>query len=233
LPPVVTQHPNLQGEDMTRKLSWRIGLAAVLAVSLAACGDEGGSPLAPRSVNATLTSDTVVTEFTVWPSGGRFTVGGTHRIVFPAAAICDLVTSGYGPRLWDAPCVPSVLPVRITAKSWVDAEGRPQVDFQPAMRFAPTLGDGVQLFLLDKKSALDPSAKILYCGGSNSGSGSNSSGSGGGSCVDESLNDASLVTRFDSPNGFVYRRIKHFSGYNVTAGRATVDVELSGEELAY
>ena len=202
---------------MTRKHSWRIGLAALLAVSLSACGDEGASPLAPRSINAALTSDTVVTEFTVWPGGGKYNIAGTHRIVFPAAAICDLATSGYGAKLWDAPCVPSALPVRITAKSWLDASGHPQVDFQPAMRFSPTLGDGVQLFLMDKKSAYDPSAKILYCAGTTS-----------STCVDESLTDPSLATRTDAPNGFVYRRIKHFSGYNVTAGRAVEEVSVDG-----
>ena len=226
---------------MARRARNRFAAAALLAATLSACGESGTSPLAPHAINGALIVDTTVAEFTVWPGGGKYTIAGMHRIAFPAGAICDLATSGYGPRMWDAPCVPSVLPVRITAKSWLDGQGHPQVDFQPAMRFSPTLGDGVQLFLMDKRSALDPSAKILYCGGSNSGSGSSStgssgssgSGSGGTSCVDESIADASLVTRFDAPNGFVYRRIKHFSGYNVTAGRAVEETDTVSLDSAY
>ena len=48
-----------------------------------------------------------------------------------------------------------------------------------------------------------------------------------GEWIDESITDATLETRADGRNGRVYRRIKHFSGYLVTAGRA---VEESAEE---
>lgn len=206
---------------MTRKLWRRFGLAAMVAASLTACGDQGGSPLAPRTVNGLLMADTTVTTFTVGPWGGRYNLGSTHRIEFPANAICDLATSSYGPGEWDQPCTPTTASVRITAKSWTDAAGHPHVDFQPAMRFSPTLSEGVVLYLKDKKSAYDPSAKILYCGGVLN-----------LSCVDESAADPSLAVKFDSPNGFLYRRIKHFSGYNVTAGRA-VDVEVTSLDASF
>lgn len=192
----------------------RFGLAAILASSLTACGDGADSPLAPRTVNGLVVADTAVTTFHVGPNGGRFNIGSTHRIEFPANAICDLATSSYGAGEWDEPCAPSTQSVRITAKSWTDAGGHPHVDFQPAMRFTPTLGEGVLLYLKDKKSAYDPAAKIVYC-----------SGPLNLDCVDESAGDSSLAVRRDGPNGYVYRRIKHFSGYNVTAGR-TVDVSI-------
>ena len=205
---------------MARKLWRRFGLAAVLAASLTACGDEGGSPLAPRTVNGLMVADTNVTTFYVGRDGGRYNIGSTHRIEFPANAICDLATSSYGPGEWDKPCTPTTQPVKITAKSWTDLGGHPHVDFQPAMRFSPALSDGVLLYLKDKRSAYDPSAKILYC-----------SGLLNLSCVDESASDPSLDVRLDAQNGFVSRRIKHFSGYNVTAGRAVEDVSLTDELL--
>jgi hypothetical protein len=37
--------------------------------------------------------------------------------------------------------------------------------------------------------------------------------------IDESVEDSSLRT-YVSHTGYAYRRIKHFSGYNLTAGRA-------------
>lgn len=204
---------------MMRKHWRRFGLAAIVAATLTACGDQGDSPLAPRTVNGLLLADTTVATFTVGPSGGRYNLGATHRIEFPANAICDLATSSYGSGTWDQPCTPTTASIRITAKSWTDAGGHPHIDFQPAMRFSPTLSDGVVLYLKDKKSAYDPSAKIMFC-----------SGPLNLSCVDESASDASLAVRFDSPNGFLYRRIKHFSGYNVTAGRA-VDVDVTVTSL--
>ena len=75
------------------------------------------------------------------------------------------------------------------------------------------------LYLRDKRAAYDPSSQILYC-----------SGLLNLSCVDESVADPSVAVYRDAPNGFVYRRIKHFSGYNVTARAA--EVSLDGE-LAY
>ena len=194
---------------MARKHWRRFGLAAILAVSLTACGDRADSPLAPRTVNGLLLADTTVTQFAVGRSGGRFNIGTTHRIEFPANAICDIPTSSYGPGEWDQPCTPTTALVRITAKSWVDLAGHPHVDFEPAMRFSPALQEGVVLYLRDKKASIDPSTKVLYC-----------SGLLNLHCVDESVSDPSVAVKLDAANGFVYRRIKHFSGYNVTAGRA-------------
>src|SRR5215212_6856372 len=142
-PPVPSACPTAaalhwKGEDMAQTRLWRFGVVAMFAVLMTACAEDGASPLAPRTISgAQATADTVVTEFTVGPGGGRFNVGGTHRIAFPAAAICDLATSSYGPTTWNSPCLPSALPVRITAKTWTDGDGHPRVDFSPAMRFAP------------------------------------------------------------------------------------------------
>jgi hypothetical protein len=217
--PATGSTPNLKGEFMAQKHWWRSGLAALLAASAIACTDEGRSPLEPRAMAADRGSsygsgssaassrvDTAYASFTVTQAGGNFNLAGGLKIEFPAMAICDLATSSYGAGRWEEPCLPQVLPVRVTMKGWYDTEGMPHVDFQPAMRFNPSLRTGVELYLQERRSVIDPNSKILYCVTAEQ-------------CVDESLTDASLATRFES-NGFVYRRIKHFSGYNVTAGRA-------------
>ena len=209
---------------MSIKQRWRIGIAALGAALVSACADQGPTtPLAPREVSRItyMVGDTAFADITVMPTGGRYTlVSGLLKIDFPAAAICDLATTSYGPSEWDKPCVPTVLPVRVKSKAWLDAEGEPHVDFQPAMRFSPAIVGGVQLYLRDPKGMFDPNARIFYCATDTN-------------CYDESLTDASLRTRYDATNGMYYRRIKHFSGYNVTAGRAAEvsvdDVSTIGE----
>ena len=206
---------------MVRKHWWRTGYAALCVALLSACSDQRSSPLSPQleshAISRAMVGDTVVAEFTVSPWGGRYNVVyNLLKIDFPAGAICDIPTSSYGPTEWDKPCVPTTQSVRVKSKAWLDAQGHPHVDFQPAMRFSPTLVNGVQLYLKDPKGLFDPNATIFYCATDTN-------------CYDESLTDASLRTRYDAYNSMFYRRIKHFSGYNVTAGRAA---EVSVEESA-
>lgn len=209
---------------MARKQRWRIGFAALAAVLVTACADRGPAtaPEAPRKLNASyMVSDTVYSDFTVSPLGGRYSVVyGLLKIDFPAGSICDISTSSYGPGEWDKPCVPTVLPVRVKSKAWLDAQGEPHVDFQPAMRFSPAVVGGVQLFLRDPQGLFDPTARIMYCATESK-------------CFDESLTDATLRTRFDSYNGMYYRRIKHFSGYNVTARATSVDAETVSIDVSF
>jgi hypothetical protein len=73
----------------------------------------------------------------------------------------------------------------------------------------------VILSLTDPPASLDVSMNILYCATPTS------------SCVNEALQDASLITNHDPVTGKVWRRIKHFSGYNVAAGDEEIDVSLN------
>jgi len=90
-----------------------------------------------------------------------------------------------------------------------DAAGHPRIDFSPALRFVRTsqASKMVMLYMKDAKAAADPSYRILWCGPT-------------GKCIDESRTDASVGTRRDKRTGTVYRRIKHFSGYNIAVGRS-------------
>src|SRR5262249_10160080 len=65
--------------------------------------------------------------------------------------------------------------------------------------------------LTDREAALDLSMHILYCATTTT------------PCVNEALTDPTLVTNHDPVTGKVWRRIKHFSGYNVAAGDHMID----------
>jgi hypothetical protein len=133
-----------------------------------------------------------------------FEIGNGSKIKFPysAGSVCDPRTSSYGPGTWDAPCARATAPVRITARTWVDRHtGKVASEFQPALRFVPGLRNPVTLYL--KNSTYKPSDAIWYCAA--------------GGCVDEALADPTLRTSYDSKSQWVYRVIKHFSGYTVIA----------------
>jgi hypothetical protein len=203
-----------------------LALAAIITWAsggLVACSDTTGVPatravpspsaMAPAPTpqrgirGATLRSqrrvgDTTVTVFTVDNSGSKslFRIGNQSYILFPlgAASICDPATSGYGSGLWDTPCQPVSGSIQITAKSWVNAAGGVSTDFSPELRFVPGVQYGVTVFLHDLSPSI--TERIDYCSD--------------GVCVDDAQVDGALVTNRDG-SGFVYRVIKHFSGYNV------------------
>jgi len=192
------------------------GAAATLAiVSVAACTGDGsvapdaGTPSAVRAGRSTTdqkTTDPKTTTFTVQPNRSTTqSLNGGHKIVIPANAICDPATSGYGSATWEAPCTPIATSLTITAVSSFDAAGHPAVQFSPDLRFTPNDAKPVTLYMYDKAAAQDPSFRILYC-------------SAPLNCIDESLTDPEVATKTDLKNGFLYRRIKHFSGYNIVSG---------------
>jgi hypothetical protein len=201
--------------------------AIALATLLVACSGAATGPSAPAAApDASPTpvspspappaggvADTLVTTFTITPGTPTTRVLGEHKVQFPADAVCDPATSSYGPGTWDAPCAPlgRGRKVTVTARSYTTAEGEPRVDFAPALRFVPAADKAVVLSLRHKPKADGPqpasdNAAILYCPDASP-------------CVDEALADATLVTQADPKGGFLFRRIKHFSGYSVGVGR--------------
>jgi hypothetical protein len=140
--------------------------------------------------------------------GGDFKIAGEHWIHIPRGAICNPVTSTYGPSEWDESCPPAAGKITVTAVSLRDSSGRPRIDFTPAMRFVPSAKTNgwVYLTFADRLASRERDARILYCGDD-------------AVCVDETVDDATLMTNRSTKLGTVSRRIKHFSGYLVTAGR--------------
>lgn len=214
------------------------GLIALLALVLAGCGGDqlagpgpeatpwGGISVgrAPAGVPQAdviiefMAEDSTSADFTVTPSGGVFNLG-PHAIYFPANTICDPATSSYGTTEWDAPCDVLTGPIRFHAEIR-EVDGRSYVDFTPAVRFVPTSDPANAVWLYMKTSALstDPDSalaalrrmSVLY---------SLSIGDVG---INEARLDPSLRTYVWLDGGIAYRRIKHFSGYNVYDGFARV-----------
>ena len=205
---------------MTRQQALTRAATVALATVFMACRGDGTlvSPVtnasAPPGVRASiattttkkLDTDTLVVTFRVNPrkSASQALAGG-HKIYLSANAICDPQTSGYGPDTWETPCALLQKQITITATSWVDTAGHPFVEFSPALRFNPDDDAPVWLLLIDRFGARDPGTRIVYC-------------TDDGSCIDESLTDPELATQRDEKKGYLYRRIKHFSGYNISSG---------------
>jgi len=206
-------------------------------VSLAACSD---SPVAPPAATRsdmrplaftappTLKKDGANVEvkvledgkleFTIDPSRAQNVLLGEHTLSFPAYSICDPETSSYGPQYWDAPCRPLRHPITFKAK-WSVEDGHAQAEFEPSVRFVPASArdydNWVILSFREPKSLrADRDYQILW------------KSSGGGKWIDESKYDPTLRAWTDRGGNRVSRRIKHFSGYNVTAGFMDISVEV-------
>lgn len=148
-------------------------------------------------------------QFSVTPSGGWFALG-QHAIYFPPNVICDPGQSGYGVESWDRPCTTARRPIRIHA-TIVDDANQSSIRFSPELRFAPSANEARWVWLFmhvprGERTGGFPQYKILW------------SPSGNLPAVDESLSDPTLRTFFSRSHQTLFRRIKHFSGYQVSDG---------------
>jgi len=190
-----------------------------LAVTLAACSDNTMAPKAsaPASTvrpisgggsSAELTSwDTTRFYITIDPSQQTvYQLGAGNTIVFPAGSLCD-PNSSYGVTEWDKPCAVATAAITINVKAWLDANGKPRVDFDRHVRFVPTnvATQWVNLTFTDMEASRNSIFGIYYCP------------TVGQACIDESKTDPTLVTIQNPATGQVTRRLKHFSGYVVSA----------------
>lgn len=164
------------------------------------------TPLLSTAVGPILVQSVVVNP---WASQS-YAVGNGHNVYFQAGSICDPLVSSYGPGTWDAPCTPLNRAITLRVSTWRDAAGNPYVDFQPALRFVPN--KYVVIYMVDGQlpTTFNPRS-ILYC-------------TDDAVCVDEAQADPSLVSYFDASRGTYFRRVKHFSGYVISASRMLSDV---------
>ena len=209
-------------------------LIALLALLVAGCANDkvsapefgampwGGIPTgrAPAGIPSadiivhSVATDSTSAEFTVTSTGGVFRLG-PHAIYFPANAICDPATSTYGPTEWDAPCNVLTTPIRFRAEVR-ELDGRSWVDFTPAVRFVPTNDPANGVWLYMKATALSADAdsamaqlsrmSVLY------------SPVIGAPGINEALTDPTLATYVWMEGGVAFRRVKHFSNYNIYVG---------------
>ncbi len=220
-------------ESEMRRTNWKTVSTLVTMIVVSGCQDSSAPALSSSSVAPMMlapagrpslslsggASGNTSNDFTVSPNGGVY-FAGNHAVVFPAGSVCDPVTSSYGPGTWDQPCTTITSALRVHAEVRT-ANGRSWVDFTPALRFAPT-NDASQYVWMFMYAPGAVNARgdlsrfnILYAA------------SIGGSTIDESAMDSSMRTYVDTRSGISARRIKHFSGYTSSSGRAcdpTVDL---------
>lgn len=204
--------------------------AAVLAALSLSCGESttvpSGSGL--RNVPASrpsldynsgaLSSGQQSTSFTVTSAGGAFQVGGLFALNFPANSICNPATSTYGPGTWDDACdtLADGQSVTITATVTFTNAGV-NVDFSPALRFNPNTKVIISTniysnALIANASYFDANPSVLHT------LGIYYQPSPTTKAQTDAGKDGSLVTHVNLKSGLVWRRIKHFSGYNVYTG---------------
>lgn len=192
--------------------------ALALGFVAAGCGRDVMAPQrvpvpvgAPRPdvIVDRIAPDSMSADITVTPTGGTFVLG-KHAIHFPANSICDPRTSTYGPTEWDAPCAVLTEPIQIHAEIR-HRDGYQWIEFTPNLRFVPT-NDPYQYVWLYMKSeqAQDPDVlsrfAILWAPDDSM------------FAVDESATDPTLTTYLWRDGGVLFRRIKHFSGYQGSDG---------------
>jgi hypothetical protein len=208
----------------------RILVAGVVVAAVAGCSDSATSPregstraLSPGGVPTLDLTPTFssyrTTTFTLTSAGGKYSIGdGLYTIVFPANSVCDPAKSSYGPGTWDDNCktLSDGQSITVTATYGFTTQGL-SVDFQPALRFSPKqevrISTGVYAGILTTFSdyfAANPSALhflAIYYAPDLTSAGKT-----------DAAFDYSLITHVNLTTGQVWRRIKHFSGYNVTTG---------------
>lgn len=204
------------GQDATAPIATPNATSAVQAPAMPSVVASGATRAAQveRPANGDLRhstmsvvypSNAVTYQFTVTPTQSMSFIVGMHMVSFPAYTICDPATSGYGASTWLTSCTKLTQPIVITAITWVDVFGRAQIDFANSIRFYPN--NNAQLpaiYLRDPWAAASQMGRIDYCVATNS-------------CVNEASSDATLVTQRDPITGYLFRLIRHFSGYNVWA----------------
>lgn len=204
-----------------RSATWFMVAAGLTALAgLTACGDSATSPRSDlRSIDVPsngggstadlIPGDTLRFTITIDPSKSQsYDLGNGHTVYFPQGSVCDPAKSSYGVGTWDDPCPMLSYPLVEHVTAWVDAAGNPYEDFSPGIRFKPASNPVkyVVLSFTDPSASANLSMDILWCPTTSS------------TCIDEANSDPTEVTQHDPVTGTVWRRIKHFSGYNVAAG---------------
>lgn len=205
--------------------SQRACLAAagvVLTIMAAACGPDLTTqpsstlrPPLPAALDRDAsphfsTATNLVVPFVIRPNENNLIWLGGHYIDIPANSVCDPATSGYGDGMWDRPC--STIKRRINVIATVSTkDGHPLVEFDTHLRFKPSSDNSLAVMIYLRDPTATSASTIAWCPATNS------------ICIDESktlTGAVQLKTWFDDKSYWVYRRIQHFSGYNVTGARA-------------
>ena len=208
-------------------------VVGAIAVTVLGCSDSALSPnraadrsLAPHGV-PTLDVDPALsfsglktTTITLTSAGGTYSIGnGLFEVKIPSNSVCDPALSTYGDGTWDSPCtlLASGHSLSVTVTYGFTSANIPVFDVSPGVRFTPnavvTLGTMVYASAivanLDYFTA-NPQALHYF--------GMYYTTDLGATAHTDAGKDNSLITHVNLSNGYVWRRVKHFSGYNVLSG---------------
>ena len=204
-------------------------VAVVAALTIGGCSESTAPTSLPRGISvgadgrpdlrpSSFFGGPRSTTFTVTAAGGSFDVG-LFTVNFPANSVCDPNVSSYGPGTWDSGCTTLGDGQSVTVKATYGftLAGGPVVDFSPALRFNPkttvTIStDAYALVLTYFRNywLSNPDALRFF--------GMYYTPDFGATGLTDAGRDASLVTHINLTTGLVWRRIKHFSGYNISSG---------------
>lgn len=196
---------------------------AVLVVSASCISDTAVAPQAPTiggnpALRALVIAQT--TDFEISTSGGEFNLFNAFTLKVPAGAVCDPnaadTQDGYAAGAWNASCTPASGSVSIHATAkWAD--GKLYVDFQPALRFVPS----VRVTLATDVFA--DAIRYNETNGSKDGFSIQYSPAIGSSGVPDAMGDSTVKTVVQANAGRLVRRIKHFSGYMIAGTQEPCD----------
>ncbi len=204
---------------MNKKLTY---VAALVLVAGIACQDSSVAPqggdtrvASGSPALAALGSRQLSQEFKIRP--GKATsvnVFGVFTVNFPANSVCDPDNT--------ASCTPANGVIRVIA-TLQSTNGRVWVDFKPHLQFVDSSDPSTWVTIstdvhanfiranrdsLNANRALLRRFNILFADAI------------GGSTVNDVTVDGSLITHIGLASGTIWRRILHFSGYNITTGEA-------------
>lgn len=148
----------------------------------------------------------VTVPFTIPVAAGSVEIGD-YRVTFDANALCH-PSSGYGKRFWDKECAPYGRDTTIQAAFWVEDNGDVYVEFLADLRFDPSKYVFISIEDPRRTANTNGAAKeIMYWTRTQKGR----------QRINEGADDATLRSFLE--DGRLARRVKHFSGYMVAAGR--------------
>ena len=168
--------------------------------------------------NASAYDQAATYTFSLSPKGGKAKIG-SYTLTYDASAVCDPSTSSYGPTEWKKSCSTLTSSITITARFWVE-DGRTHADFSPDIRFDPSKSVTLSTRIPSLRgNELTDDLRQSYAVGYSK------VANGYRYFIDEAASDPSLATVFGvrsngQSDGWVSRRVLHFSGYYVRSGRA-------------
>ena len=213
---------------LLRKLT--IGAAALAVLG---CSDSALSPnsansrsLAPGGA-ARLDLDPAysfsglsTTTITLTSAGGTYSIGnGLFTIKIPSNAVCDPALSTYGDGTWDSSCTTLVSgqSLSVTVTYGFTGTNVLVLDVSPGIRFNPhsvvTLGTmAYASSILANATYYASNQQALHYFGMYY------TPDLGATSYTDAGKDNSLITHVNISTGLVWRRVKHFSGYNILTG---------------